>query len=884
MRLWSRVAVISFILALAGISRFTQSDVPPDIILFAADARVSGAWQLVADTSAARGRAAVLPNAGRAKVVSPVANPSDFFTLTFTAQAGTAYHLWVRGRATSNAAVNDSVHVQFTEANGSSGEPIWEQWAEINLEDCSGCGNAGWGWEDNGWGSVSARGPHIVFDTDGMKTLRVQNREDGFFIDQVVLSPATYLTSAPGANKNDTTLLGEPAPTPSSATEIVMHARSAQVAGAWRLLSDAAAAGGFAAVLPNADRAKVVTPLANPADYFTIAFTAPKGTYHLWMRGRADGNLASNDSVHVHLSERTDTSGRPVWGQWAEVNLEDCSGCGNSGWGWEDNGWGSTGALGRDIVFDTDGAKMIRVQNREDGFFIDQIVLSPADYFRTSPGANKNDSTILAPTVASGTPPPPTPSITLVRAPNLMDVGETSAVIVWSTRENGAATARIDGRTINATTTRYAASTTGLSADYYQHEAAVSGLDPSTSYPYELSVGGVVVVTGRSFKTAPATGTGAARFIVFGDSGINSTAQRNLAARMTADTQWDVALHTGDLVYGTTSTTGDATYGTYHSWFFDVYRDWLSTRGFYPVVGNHDARATNGHGTAFFNLFVLPRNGATGAFPDHAERFYSFDYGPVHFVALDTELAFQDSTRRAAQLAWLADDLAGTPQPWKIVYFHRSPYSAGGEHGSDLAVRQAFGPVLERHGVQLALSSHEHTYERTIPVRTSTNTSHQAVTYIVSGGGGARLYPAASTWWTAHSASTYHYLRVSVNGCVMTTVAVNSSGGTFDPFTLDRCAQASDAGAPTVRITSPASGASLSGVVSVSVAATDDIRVEKVDLFVDGVWRMKKTAPYTFAWDSRTVAAGTHTLEARAYDVDGNVTRSTTVTVTTTGS
>ena len=878
----SQVFLVSAVVALSGVAAVIQSEAPPDIILFAADARLAGAWQLVADTTAAKGRAAVLPNTGRAKVTTPVANPADFFTLTFTATAGTPYHLWVRGRADGNAATNDSVHVHFSEGSGSDGSPVWEQWAEINLEDCSGCGNAGWGWEDNGWGSVTARGPHIVFDTDGVKTLRVQNREDGFFIDQIVLSPSTYLTSAPGANKNDTTILGGSAPTPTSGAEIVMHTRSAQVAGAWRLVSDTGAAGGIAAVLPNAGRAKVVTPLASPTDFFTMTFTAPRGTYHLWMRGRADGNSSSNDSVHVHFSERTDTSGRPVWGQWAEVNLEDCSGCGNSGWGWEDNGWGSAGALGKDIVFDTDGTKTIRVQNREDGFFIDQIVLSPADYLRTSPGANKNDSTILTPTVEPD--PPPTPSATLVRGPYLMQVEDRSAVIVWATRENGVATARIDGRTISATTTRYAASTTGLTSDYYQHEASIAGLSASTSYPYELLVSGSVVVSGRTLLTAPATGTGTARFIVFGDSGIGSTAQRSLAARMTADTRWDFALHTGDIVYGTTSTSGDATYATYQSWFFDVYRDWLPTRGFYPTVGNHDARATNGHGTAYFNLFVLPRNGATGAFPDHAERFYSFDYGPVHFVALNTELPFQDTTRRAAQLAWLEDDLSSTAQPWKIVYLHRSPYSAGGEHGSDLAVRQAFGPILERHGVQVAFTAHEHIYERTVPVRQSTNTSDQAVTYIVAGGGGARLYPSASTWWTAHAASTYHYVRVAVNGCQLTTVAVNTSGGTFDPFTLDRCAQASDAGPPTVRITSPASGATVSGVVTVSVAASDDIRVEKVDLFVDGVWRMKKTAPYTFAWDSRTVAAGTHTLEARAYDIDGNITRSTKVTITTTGS
>ena len=78
---------------------------------------------------------------------------------------------------------------------------------EVNLEDCSGCGNSGWGWEDNGWGSPAALGPEIRFATQGVKTIRVQNREDGFFIDQIVLSPSRYLTSAPGLNQDDSTIL-----------------------------------------------------------------------------------------------------------------------------------------------------------------------------------------------------------------------------------------------------------------------------------------------------------------------------------------------------------------------------------------------------------------------------------------------------------------------------------------------------------------------------------------------------------------------------------------------------------------------------------------------------------------------------------------------------
>src|SRR3954471_15727454 len=75
----------------------------------------------------------------------------------------------------------------------------------VSIEECSGCGLAGWGWADNGYDSV---GPLLYF-TDGPQTIRIQGREDGISLDQVVLSPDTYLSTAPGAPKNDTITLSK---------------------------------------------------------------------------------------------------------------------------------------------------------------------------------------------------------------------------------------------------------------------------------------------------------------------------------------------------------------------------------------------------------------------------------------------------------------------------------------------------------------------------------------------------------------------------------------------------------------------------------------------------------------------------------------------------
>ena len=65
---------------------------------------------------------------------------------------------------------------------------------------------SGMGWADNGWGVL---GVNVYFATTGSHTLRIQQREDGAMVDQIVLSPNTYLTTPPGGRQNDATILTE---------------------------------------------------------------------------------------------------------------------------------------------------------------------------------------------------------------------------------------------------------------------------------------------------------------------------------------------------------------------------------------------------------------------------------------------------------------------------------------------------------------------------------------------------------------------------------------------------------------------------------------------------------------------------------------------------
>ncbi len=480
---------------------------------------------------------------------------------------------------------------------------------------------------------------------------------------------------------------------------------------------------------------------------------------------------------------------------------------------------------------------------------------------------------------------PPPPTATLVRDPYLQQVSATGAVVAWATREGGPAEFRYGlagaaQTAVAAQSTLFSAAATGMAADYYQHVATVGSLAPSTTYDYNILVNGIDVnPAADSFRTAPAAGTGSMSFVALGDSGTGSPEQMQIASLIQGES-FDLALHAGDVAYGVGGGTGAATFQTTSDWFFTPYRNWLRARPVFPVNGNHDSRAENGNGVPYLGLFVLPRNGATTTYPDHAERYYSFDYGPVHVVALDTEFAFLDPARRTAQLAWLEADLAATTQPWKMALLHRAPYSSGGEHGSALDVRAAFAPVFERHGVQLVIAGHEHDYERTVPLRADV-ADPAGVTYLVTGGGGAPLYPSATSSFTAASASRFHYLRGVVSDCTLQVSAVGTAGTVFDSVSIARCTPPPDTTPPTVAITAPASAATVRALVSVTASASDNVGVAYTELLVDGVPQGRDaTAPYAFTWDSTTVANGPHTLEARSADAAGNLGTSAPVSVT----
>jgi len=240
---------------------------------------------------------------------------------------------------------------------------------------------------------------------------------------------------------------------------------------------------------------------------------------------------------------------------------------------------------------------------------------------------------------------------------------------------------------LSATTANVFSSTASAKTPGAASRAGINGFSPAGSAPQD----------------------GAARFIVFGDSGRGDRAQYELA-RMMAAHHWsqfyDTALMLGDNIYP------DGNMEDMAAKFERPYAE-LIRRGvsFQAVLGNHDVRKGR-EGQVNYRNFNMGRR-----------AYYSFTRGDglVEFFALDS--TYFDLRQRR----WLEEALQASQAKWKIAFFHHPIYSSAERHGSDIALRAELEPLLVRHGVDAAFSGHDHTYERTKP--------QQGVQYFVSGAG-----------------------------------------------------------------------------------------------------------------------------------------------------
>src|SRR5439155_14762251 len=157
------------------------------------------------------------PDAGVAALSAAVPNPTNYFEATFEAAGNTRYRVWFRIHAIGDSKFNDSVFVQYSDSlDGAAGSPIYRlgttSAVNVNLWTCSTCQSFGWGWQRNAYWLADSG--DVWFQNGGQHTLRVQVREDGVEIDQIVLSPVTYAANPPGPVSNDNTIVPKPSQAP----------------------------------------------------------------------------------------------------------------------------------------------------------------------------------------------------------------------------------------------------------------------------------------------------------------------------------------------------------------------------------------------------------------------------------------------------------------------------------------------------------------------------------------------------------------------------------------------------------------------------------------------------------------------------------------------
>lgn len=261
----------------------------------------------------------------------------------------------------------------------------------------------------------------------------------------------------------------------------------------------------------------------------------------------------------------------------------------------------------------------------------------------------------------------------------------------------------------------------------------INNLLENTTYYYGIYINNQLVAGGDSlhyFNTFVKTGQ-LTNFSVWalGDFGKGTEEQRRAkiafeqynSTHPTAFWLWlgDNAYHSG-------------TVEEFRNKVFDRYYGYDSVMRFLPFLptpGNHDYLSLLHYGGnkeslgAYYSLVNVYQQGEAGGVASKTEKYYSYNYGQVHFISLNSECWSYSVWGNMRMKNWLIKDLAANQQLFTVVYFHQPPYSKG-SHDSDTfwelfmkAMRKRIAPVLEEYGVDLVVCGHSHVYERSFLIK-----------------------------------------------------------------------------------------------------------------------------------------------------------------------
>ena len=315
------------------------------------------------------------------------------------------------------------------------------------------------------------------------------------------------------------------------------------------------------------------------------------------------------------------------------------------------------------------------------------------------------------------------------------------------------------------------------------HTATLTGLKPGTHYLYRVGSAEKWSAP-HPFTTAPAT-PHPYRFLVFGDSqSVNYDTWRTTlhqACLRNADAAFFINM--GDLV------DVGQDYGQWAAWFTAA-QGVLEKIPCMPIVGNHETYAPGARfarPTLFTAQFKLPMNGPEGL----KGQVYSFNYGDVHFVMLDSQLGEEENfvtDMLEKQKKWLESDLAAAQQKWKLVFVHRALYN--NKARSNAAIQAGFAPILDKYHADVVFTAHDHVYARTYPLYGGTAVASPAegTIYVATGRSGSKTYvdSIAKEWdsFFYNPLGEPNYLSVNVVGNLLIVQAFRQNGELIDEWNI----------------------------------------------------------------------------------------------------
>jgi len=207
-----------------------------------------------------------------------------------------------------------------------------------------------------------------------------------------------------------------------------------------------------------------------------------------------------------------------------------------------------------------------------------------------------------------------------------------------------------------------------------------------------------------------------------------------------------------------------------------------------PTPGNHEYYDPAERGKRTLNKywrsgFTLPQNGPAGL----EETAYSSDYQGVRYIFVNSDEMMRNPESVSVQAKWVEELLKNNPCKWTVMTFHHPIFSTSARRDNK-AVREALKPLIDKYGVDLVLSGHDHTYARgnVMPDGTVKKGKKAGTVYVVSVSGSKQYQQDAVKWWETGLTYTQVWQTVKIDGNELEFMAYDASGTVVDQFTLKK--------------------------------------------------------------------------------------------------